>query len=149
MKALPVVKDSQLIIGGEVNPIGSAAWAKFLAEASSFRYERGEESITIRRDRGDLWSAYKKRQGKLYRAYVGNLADKLPTEITDILAGALAAMDKAYTKDVEAGVFAERKSEVEKLREALAEKDAIIKNLTELLMRRDNQPGEQLTAIAS
>jgi hypothetical protein len=161
MKAIPVVKEGNLIIGGEVNPIGSAAWAAFLASSPSFRFEQGEDSITVREDRG-LWSAFKKRQGKLYRAYVGNLSDKLPEEVTALLAAAVESMQAAYTKDEAAGMFAEKKSEVQKLREAIAEKeadfkqtlaerDAIIKNLSEALRASatNKDLGELLTAIAS
>lgn len=150
MKQLPVVRGGEVIIEGAASPIGSAAWAGFLATSPSFRYEQGEESITVRRDRGDLWSAYKKYQGKLYRAYVGSLSDKTPNEVTSQLSGAMAAMREAHTKDVEAGEFANKRSELQKLREENEDFKRTIKSLNEYIdSLKSTQPGERLTAIAS
>ena len=61
-------------------PIGSAEWWRWLetASARAFRFEQGALSFTARRERqkaGWYWYGYKRREGRLCKAYLGRSAE--------------------------------------------------------------------------
>ena len=61
-------------------PIGSADWAHWLdaPTSRSFRFEHGPITFTARRERqktGWYWYAYRRRAGRLHKAYLGRSAE--------------------------------------------------------------------------
>src|ERR671938_1440623 len=78
----PTVRNGILTVEGapRVIPIGSAEWWRWLESASAraFRFEQGALSFTARRERqkaGWYWYAYKRRGGRLHKAYLGRSAE--------------------------------------------------------------------------
>ena len=74
----PTVRNGVLTVDGApwAIPIGSAEWWQWLETASvrAFRFERGALSFTARRERqkvGWYWYAYRRREGRLHKAYLG------------------------------------------------------------------------------
>ncbi len=57
--------------------VNTPDWYAWLCSASTFRFQSEYGSFTARKERagsrrgGEYWKAYRKRQGKLYRAYLG------------------------------------------------------------------------------
>ncbi|KAB8141060.1 hypothetical protein F8S13_21315 [Chloroflexia bacterium SDU3-3] len=94
--ATPKVAGDVLILddGGEPTAIvvGSPAWFAWLDEASGFTYQGERGSFTARREPrqrgGWYWKAYRRRDGKLRRAYLG----KAPDLSAERLASAAAAL---------------------------------------------------------
>src|SRR5919201_2493940 len=78
----PTVRNGVLTVDGAPRaiPIGSAEWWRWLetANATSFRFEHGALSFTARRERqkvGWYWYGYKRREGRLCKAYLGRSAE--------------------------------------------------------------------------
>ena len=83
-RATPCIRDGTLLEfdGAADNPIrvGEPAWWRWLdaAGTSRFRFEHRAEGFTARRERregGWYWYAYRKREGRLHKAYLGRAAE--------------------------------------------------------------------------
>ncbi len=59
--------------------VGSPAWYAWLEHATTFAFRGAQGSFTARKERrgqtGWFWKAYRKHNGRLYRAYLGKSAD--------------------------------------------------------------------------
>lgn len=79
---------------GEAILVGESAWFEWLATATTFRYDGPEGHFTARREPtshgrgGTYWKAYRRKNGRLRRAYLGSS----PRLTRDRLAGAAAAL---------------------------------------------------------
>src|SRR5438067_1603125 len=92
----PTVRDGILAVDDarSVIPIGSNEWWRWLetAGARAFRFEQGALGFTARRERqkaGWYWYGYRRREGRLHKAYLGRSAE-LGLERLESVAAALA-----------------------------------------------------------
>src|ERR1051326_4632537 len=83
-RATPHIRDGTLVPydGGLSSTIrvGEPDWWRWLDQAGSthFRFEQGADAFTARRERregGWYWYAYRKRNGRLHKAYLGRTSD--------------------------------------------------------------------------
>ncbi len=83
-RAMAHVRDGTLIVrdgqSDHALQVGSSAWARWLEEprTTSFRFEHGTSSFTARKERqrtGWYWYAYRRRGGRLRKAYLGRSRD--------------------------------------------------------------------------
>src|SRR5260370_17826748 len=78
--------------------VGSARWYAWLETASTFTFRSGAGHFTARKERAGnrrgeaYWRAYRKRGGKLHRAYLGK-SGELTLERLRAIAAVLAALD--------------------------------------------------------
>src|SRR5713226_5783192 len=78
--------------------VGSAGWYAWLETASTFTFRSGQASFTARKERAGnrrgepYWRAYRKRGGKLHRAYLGK-SGELALERLRAIAAVLAGQD--------------------------------------------------------
>src|SRR5438045_4603849 len=80
----PCVRDTALLYqdGGQTQGllVESQEWYDWLETANTFTFESSHGSFTARKERsgnqrgGWYWKAYRRRAGKLYRAYLGQSA---------------------------------------------------------------------------
>src|SRR6476659_7104534 len=90
-RSTPHVDDTVLVgVAGAASSIavGSPAWYAWLEDATTFAFTSAQGSFTARKERrgriGWYWKAYRKRDGTLYRAYLGKSADLTPERLTAI-----------------------------------------------------------------
>ena len=91
-RAAPRVQDGLLTPadGDPARPIavGAPAWFAWLAGAASFRFDCPQGDFTARKERaghgrgGAYWKAYRRRDGRLRRAYLGRDADLTLARLT-------------------------------------------------------------------
>ncbi len=100
-----IVRDGTLHIGdgSRTIPIDSTDWAEWLdtPTTSSFRFEHGLTAFTARRERqkaGWYWYAYRRRGGRLYKAYLGPSAE-LGTLRLQAVAASLAEREPSAPPD--------------------------------------------------
>jgi predicted ATPase/DNA-binding CsgD family transcriptional regulator len=104
-RATPRIRDGTLVAydGGVSNTIrvGEVDWWRWLDAPGSthFRFEQGADAFTARRERregGWYWYAYRKRNGRLRKAYLGRTAD-LTADHLSAVAATLAHTGKTTT----------------------------------------------------
>lgn len=99
--------------------VGSAAWFEWLERESStrFAFHAPEGGYTARKEEagsgrgGWYWKAYRKHQGRLYRAYMGKAEDLTPgrlREIAQTLSARITSAGSAMKENSEAARLAER-----------------------------------------
>src|SRR5438105_860414 len=79
--------------------LDSTEWSAWLDEQSSFRFETGQASFTVRREArlGTwYWYAYRKRHGKLTSTYIGKSEEVTPARLNAI-AEMLGRQDDSIT----------------------------------------------------
>jgi predicted ATPase/DNA-binding CsgD family transcriptional regulator len=89
--------------------VGTPAWYTWLEEVSTFAFTGNVGTFTARKEPklhgGELyWKAYRKRDGKLYRAYLGKSEDvtlERLNAIAAVLAGAREGLDPLDAQDSE------------------------------------------------
>ncbi len=80
--------------------VGSSGWYSWLETASTFTFRSEHGTFTARKERagnkrgGMYWRAYRRRQGKLYRAYLGK-SEELTLERLKAVAAVLAGQGPA------------------------------------------------------
>src|SRR5690349_7117565 len=86
-RSTPTVSDATLFLHEEIQdvfiPVGSVRWFEWLEKETStiFSFHALHGSYTARKERignhrgGWYWKAYRKSEGKLYRAYLGKSED--------------------------------------------------------------------------
>src|SRR5258708_17617031 len=78
--------------------VGSASWYAWLETASTFTFRSVEGNFTARKERAGnrrgepYWRAYRKRGGKLHRAYLGK-SEELTLERVRAIAAVLASQN--------------------------------------------------------
>jgi predicted ATPase/DNA-binding CsgD family transcriptional regulator len=97
-RAIPTVRDNTLSppvdgAGGDIR-VGGAEWWRWLEApaSSSFRFEHGLDGFTARREQrsgGWYWYAYRRRDGRLNKAYLGRATELSPDRLHSV-SGALA-----------------------------------------------------------
>jgi predicted ATPase len=76
--------------------VDTSSWYAWLATASTFTFQSEQGTFTARKERagsrrgGEYWKAYRRRYGKLYRAYLGK-SEELTLEQLQTVAVALAS----------------------------------------------------------
>src|SRR5216684_3759221 len=76
--------------------VDTADWYAWLSTASTFTFHSEHGTFTARKERagsrrgGEYWKAYRRRQGKLYRAYLGK-SEELTLEQLQSVAVVLAS----------------------------------------------------------
>ncbi len=75
--------------------VGSQQWWEWLADehTTTFRFADTVGSFTARRELkrgGWYWYAYRKREGKLHKAYLGKAEELTPERLTDVAATLVA-----------------------------------------------------------
>lgn len=86
-RSTPRVDDSGLTGGdGTLSSIavGSPAWYAWLEGANTFAFAGAQGSFTARKERGTSWRAYRKRDGRLQQADLGQSADLTPERLSAI-----------------------------------------------------------------
>ena len=87
--------------------IGTASWYAWLEQASTFAFEGPTGTFTARKERmkrgGAYWKAYRKRAGKLHRAYLGK-SNEVTLERLQAVAAVLAKDDVLDDRSSEEGV---------------------------------------------
>ncbi len=101
-QARPVVQEDILIYqhGGQDDrlPVGTPEWYAWLSRAHSFAFRSALGTFTARKEQasnkrgGGYWRAYRKRDGKLHRVYLGK-SEELTLERLNSVAGTLAGQD--------------------------------------------------------
>src|SRR6266516_460648 len=101
-QAMPVVQEDILIYqhGGQDDrlPVGTPEWYAWLSRARSFAFRSALGTFTARKEQasnkrgGGYWRAYRKRDGKLHRVYLGK-SEELTLERLNSVAGTLAGQD--------------------------------------------------------
>jgi predicted ATPase/DNA-binding CsgD family transcriptional regulator len=86
--------------------VGTPTWYAWLEEVSTFAFSGNVGTFTARKEPklsgGELyWKAYRKRAGKLYRAYLGKSQDLTLERLHAIAAVLAGARDEASTLDVQ------------------------------------------------
>src|SRR5919112_4666959 len=92
----PYVADGMLHVpgqgGGPEVEVDSASWAAWLTDPStrSFSFQSQSGRYTARKERrsrgGEYWVAYRKRGGKLHKAYLGKAEDVTLARMEDVAA---------------------------------------------------------------
>src|SRR5215203_7252277 len=92
----PYVADGMLHVpglgGGLEVEVDSAYWAAWLTDPStrSFSFQSPSCRYTARKERrsrgGEYWVAYRKKGGKLHKAYLGKAQDLTLARLTDVAA---------------------------------------------------------------
>ena len=127
-RAGPCVEDGALILADGDAPsrlaVGSAGWFAWLSEATAFAYAAPEGTFSARKEpashgRGrPAWKAYRRRDGRLRRVYLGQDAALTPARL-QAAARALAA-DPPTTLPGQPAALVGRDRELASLREQLA-----------------------------
>jgi LuxR family maltose regulon positive regulatory protein len=102
----PLVDHTLLVQPGsaaEAIPVGSPAWYAWLADASSFAFIGVHGTFTAHKERRsparEYWKAYRRRAGRLHRAYLGKSSeltlDRLNAVAADLAGGGLGAAEDA------------------------------------------------------
>jgi predicted ATPase/DNA-binding CsgD family transcriptional regulator len=101
-QTMPVVQDDILIYqqGGQDErlPVGTPAWYAWLSRARSFAFRSALGSFTARKEQasnkrgGEYWRAYRKRNGKLHRVYLGK-SEEVTLDRLNAVAVTLAGQD--------------------------------------------------------
>ncbi len=92
----PIVKDGALQDQKKFIPIGSDSWFEWLSTAKKFSFKHpngGYVAQCEQRKQKSYWYAYKRRNGKLHKAYLGKkeeLTLERLQEVGDLLAGTAA-----------------------------------------------------------
>src|SRR5438477_7068565 len=95
--SVPLVNNSFLVqpeSSSDAIPVGSPAWYAWLTDATSFAFRSDHGTFTAHKERRGLareyWKAYRRRAGRLYRAYLGKSAEltleRLNTVAADLTA---------------------------------------------------------------
>src|SRR6266567_1005303 len=109
-RTTPVVRGG--IVSGDVDAdarqirVGTSAWYAWLEEVSTFAFSGNMGTFTARKEPklhgGELyWKAYRKRAGKLYRAYLGKSEDVTLQRLNAIATMLAGAPEDAETLDVQ------------------------------------------------
>src|SRR5215471_21552859 len=95
----PIVEDGMLTYSQDGQAaqlaVDTPDWHTWLGTASMFTFRSGTETFTARKEQagnkrgGQYWRAYRKRNGKLHRAYLGKSED-ITLERLNATASALA-----------------------------------------------------------
>ncbi|MDQ2716573.1 MAG: LuxR C-terminal-related transcriptional regulator [Chloroflexota bacterium] len=95
-RKLPIVRGTTLIYQQQGNPqaleLGTAAWERWLLDATSFVVEHERGSFTVSRERagnqrgGWYWRAYRMYGGARQRVYVGKTEDLTPARLHEVAA---------------------------------------------------------------
>src|SRR5258708_1276084 len=95
----PIIQDEILTYGGEGPPtkveVDSSGWYAWPQTASVFTFRSGEGDFTVRKERAGnrrgepYWRVYRKRGGKLHRAYLGK-SEELTLERLGAIATGMA-----------------------------------------------------------
>src|SRR6266516_7069387 len=107
-QAMPVVQGETLLYqqGGQDErlPVGTPAWHAWLNTARTFSFQSALGTFTARKEQasnkrgGGYWRAYRKRDGKLHRVYLGK-SEELTLERLNAVAGTLAGQDTVAEGD--------------------------------------------------
>ena len=109
-RTTPVVRGG--IVSGDVDAdarqirVGTSAWYAWLEEVSTFAFSGNMGTFTARKEPklhgGEwYWKAYRKRAGKLYRAYLGKSEDVTLQRLNAIATMLAGAPEDAETLDVQ------------------------------------------------
>src|SRR4051812_49181132 len=100
----PYVADGMLYVpelGGRPEiEVGSASWADWLTDPAtrSFSFRGSSGRYTARKEHrsrgGEYWVAYRKRGGKLHKAYLGKAQDLTLARLTDVAAALIGHDDE-------------------------------------------------------
>jgi len=111
-EAMPVVQDETLTYqrGGQDErlPVGTPAWYAWLSTARAFAFRSALGTFTARKEPasnkrgGEYWRAYRKRNGKLYRVYLGK-SQELTCDRLNTAAVTLARKPPAIEDEHEPG----------------------------------------------
>src|SRR5215467_3703879 len=111
-EAMPVVQSETLTYqrGGQDErlPVGTPAWYAWLSTARAFTFRGALGTFTARREPasnkrgGEYWRAYRKRNGKLYRVYLGK-SEELTLDRLNTAAVTLASQQTANEDQPERG----------------------------------------------
>jgi LuxR family maltose regulon positive regulatory protein len=92
----PYVADGVLHVpglrGGPEIKVGSASWAAWLTDPAthSFSFQSSSGKYTVRKEHrsrgGEYWVAYRKRRGKLHKAYLGKVEDVTLERLEEVAA---------------------------------------------------------------
>src|SRR3989440_6445618 len=106
--ATPFVRDTLLLYQDSAQtyalPVESPEWYHWLETASIFVFESSQGSFTARKERSGnkrgtwYWKAYRKRGGKLYRAYLGQSATLTLSHLQAIAAQLTAQEEESPVK---------------------------------------------------
>src|SRR5438477_5158032 len=104
----PCVRDTALLYqdSGQTHRllVESLEWYDWLETASTFTFESSHGSFTARKERsgnqrgGWYWKAYRRRAGKLYRAYLGQSAALTLSHLHAIAAQLTAQEEESLVK---------------------------------------------------
>jgi predicted ATPase/DNA-binding CsgD family transcriptional regulator len=107
-QTMPVVQDDILIYqqGGQDDrlPVGTPEWYAWLSRARSFAFRSALGTFTARKEQASnkrgsgYWRAYRKRDGKLHRVYLGK-SEELTLERLNAVAGTLTRQDTVAEGD--------------------------------------------------
>ena len=110
--ATPFVRDTLLLYQDSAQtyalPVESPEWYHWLETASIFVFESRQGSFTARKERSGnrrgtwYWKAYRKRGGKLYRAYLGQSATLTLSHLQAIAAQLTAQEEESTIKPLPA-----------------------------------------------
>src|SRR5262249_49582210 len=104
-RATPYIRDGLLLAfggaAGHPSLFGEPGWWRWLDASGTtrFRFEHGADGFTARRERregGWYWYAYRKREGRLHKAYLGR-AVELTADRLRAIAVALAQRADQYS----------------------------------------------------
>src|ERR1044071_2886055 len=88
--------------------VETASWYTWLEQASTFAFEGPTGTFTARKEHmqrgGAYWKAYRKRAGKLHRAYLGK-SNEITLERLQEVAAVLASHDILDDRSSEEGVY--------------------------------------------
>ncbi len=111
-QAMPVVQGETLLYqqGGQDErlPVGTPAWHAWLNTARTFSFQSALGTFTARKEQasnkrgGGYWRAYRKRDGKLHRVYLGK-SEELTLDRLNAVAAALAGQDGVEGDEREPG----------------------------------------------
>src|SRR5687767_5514264 len=119
-------------LGNIVSVVGDAAWRLWLEEAGvdSFRFEHDGAAFTGRREarrRGSYWYAYRRRGGRLLKAYLGRTGQldlaRLTAAAERLAGGPAPAPRRRVALPIPASRLIGREAELATLRDLLRRPD--------------------------
>ena len=91
----PIVQDGMLWVGGRETavsppiPLNSPQWCDWLSSHKQFKYKGTAGHFSARRETrhgNEYWYAYRRRNGKLNKAYLGKLDELIPVRLEQVAA---------------------------------------------------------------
>ncbi|GCE15933.1 LuxR C-terminal-related transcriptional regulator [Tengunoibacter tsumagoiensis] len=152
-RTTPTVKQGQLSYissqGPQTCSVESPAWYTWLETATLFAFEDREGSFTARKERSGnkrgqpYWKAYRKRAGKLYRAYLGSsnrltlshlksIASQLTTQVTSPL-----ILPPSATKELPPSHHQQTFTHIPKLLTSFVPREKELTSLRQLLLHTE------------